>query len=137
MKRSALPITLFLVASLISCGKKKDDPTAAADWRPESASVARHITTVHGFKISPVENSHLHVVKDDAGITCTFREDVLEELGNEKALYILGWKENPETLSRFEYLFFLDALHAYLVLNAPSWDGGENPAAGMPGLSGL
>ena len=65
------------------------------------------------------------VVDQLSSYTCTFREDVFDELGGEKALFILGWEQNPQEVSRQEYLFFLEALHAYLVLNHPQWDGGE------------
>ena len=48
-----------------------------------------------------------------------------EELGGEKALFILGWEDNPQSQTRHEHLLFLEALHAYLVMNAPKRDGGE------------
>lgn len=117
----------LLAVFAVSCGEKKADPTAAADWRPEDASVARHITSVHHFVISPEPTAHLQVTKDPANgkIIGKFRDDVLVTLGGEKALYILGWDGNPHTSSRHEYLFFLEALHAYLVLNHPELDGGE------------
>lgn len=120
-----LPLLLALV--LASCSGGKGDSTAAANWLPEDASVARHITSVHHFVISPAGEAHLRVGKDpDTGkITGEFRKDVLETLGGEKALYILGLSGNPSQVSRHEYLFFLEALHAYLVLNHPEWDGGE------------
>lgn len=54
-----------------------------------------------------------------------FRKGVLETLGCEKALYVLSRDTNPRLRSRHEYLFFLDALHTYLVLNHPQWVGGE------------
>jgi len=100
-------------------------PGVPEEWRPEDASVARHITDVHGFVISPAPDSHLRVTRENGEILAEFREDVLQELGGEKALFILGWDGNPQRSSRFDYLFFLDALHAYLVLNAPKWDAGE------------
>ncbi len=121
-----LPLLLALV--LASCsGGGKTDSTAAVDWLPEDASVARHITSVHHFVIGPAEEAHLRVGKDPATgkITGEFRKDVLETLGGEKALYVLGLSGNPSEVSRHEYLFFLEALHAYLVLNHPEWDGGE------------
>ena len=125
MKQLLSLITIVLLAT-VSCSKKsKEDPTAGADWRPENASVARHITSVHGFVISPEEDSHLRVELNEKKITATFREDVIVELGGEKALFILGWEDNPQVISRHEYLFFLDALHAYLVLHAPKWSAGE------------
>ncbi|MEM1442275.1 MAG: hypothetical protein AAGF67_08035 [Verrucomicrobiota bacterium] len=115
---------LTLALSLGACGKKKN-PTASADWHPQDASVARHITDVHGFTISEEEGSHLKVEKIEKKIVATFRDDVLEELGGEKALFVFAFEQNPQTISRPEYLYFLEALHAYLVLNAPKWDGGE------------
>ncbi|MDF1849740.1 MAG: hypothetical protein P1U85_02820 [Verrucomicrobiales bacterium] len=119
-------LSLITLTLLVSCGKgEKEDSVSKSDWLPENASVAKHITDVHGFVISPAEDSHLQVTKEEKKITARFRDDVLEELGGEKALYILGWDENPFTVSRHEYLYFLEALHAYLVLNAPQWDGGE------------
>ncbi len=128
--------------SLAACSKgRKEDPTAAADWRPENASVARHISSVHHFTISPSPEAHLRVDLDpETGqIVGELRPDVFETLGGEKALYILGWDNNPHRSSRHEYLFFLEALHAYLVLNHPEWDGGEGstapPAAGVDILS--
>jgi hypothetical protein len=134
MKRLILPC---LVLFLASCsGGKKEDPTAAADWRPEDASVAKHISSVHHFMIGTEANAHLRVDKDPTTgkIIGEFRKDVLETLGGEKALFVLGWDANPQTSSRHEYLFFLEALHAYLVLNHPEWDGGEGeskvPVAG-------
>lgn len=134
-----LPAVLLLL-SLGACSKeKKADPTAAADWRPENASVARHISSVHHFKISPEPDAHLRVEKDpESGrIVGRFRDDVLETLGGEKALYILGWDANPHRASRHEYLFFLEALHAYLVLNHPEWDGGEGDSASPAELDKL
>jgi hypothetical protein len=134
MKHLLLPC---LVLFLASCsGEKKVDPTAAADWRPADATVAKHITSVHHFVISSDSGAHLRVDKDPATgkIVGEFRKDVLEILGGEKALFVLGWDANPQTSSRHEYLFFLEALHAYLVLNHPEWNGGEGetkaPAAG-------
>lgn len=129
MKRLLLPVLALLLASC--SGEKKADPTAAADWRPEDASVARHITSVHHFVIDPSPEAHLRVDRDEetGKIVGEFREDVFETLGGEKALYILGWDANPQLASRHEYLFFLEALHAYLVLHHPQWDGGE----GKPG----
>lgn len=121
-----IPLFAILVAgTLVSCSQKKEDPTAAADWLPEKASVARHITSVHGFVIENREDAHMRVEMSEKKVTCTFREDVFDELGGEKALFILGWEQNPQEVSRQEYLFFLEALHAYLVLNHPQWDGGE------------
>lgn len=120
---------LALLALLLgACSKaKKGDPTQAADWRPENASVARHITSVHHFRIAPDKGSHMQVERDaESGrVICKFRDDVLETLGGEKALFVLGWDDNPHESSRHEYLFFLEALHAFLVLNHPQWDGGE------------
>lgn len=133
MKRFLLPLAL-LSSLLFSCsGEKKEDPTAAADWRPEDASVAKHITSVHHFVISPAPESHLRVDRDPATgkIVGEFRKDVLEILGGEKALYVMGWDANPQLSSRHEYLFFLEALHAYLVLNHPEWDGGEGKVAAV------
>ena len=127
-----LPLVALLAASC--SGDKKEDPTAAADWRPEEASVARHITAVHHFVISPEPTAHLQVTRDPANgkIIGKFRDDVFEILGGEKALYILGWDGNPHSSSRHEYLFFLEALHAYLVLNHPEWDGGEGESKKTP-----
>lgn len=126
MKTYLNTLLILLTLSLFaSCGKGPDGDDTKAEWLPENASVAKHITDVHGFVISPAEDSHLQVTKEEKKITARFRDDVLKELGGEKALYILGWDENPFTVSRHEYLYFLEALHAYLVLNAPKWDGGE------------
>ncbi len=130
-----LPLFLF-----VSCSGEKTaevDPTTAADWLPENASVARHISSVHHFIISPDENAHLRVTIDPATgkIIGQFRKDVVETLGGDKALYILGWDSNPYTSARHEYLFFLDALHAYLVLNHPEWDGGEGGGDAAPATS--
>lgn len=135
--KSLLLLPLIALFAVSCSGKKKEDPTAAADWRPEDASVARHITSVHHFVISPEPTAHLQVTKEpESGkIIGKLRDDVLVTLGGEKALYILGWEGNPHTSSRHEYLFFLEALHAYLVLNHPEWDGGEGdakPAAPVP-----
>lgn len=126
-KRTFILLLPLLLASCSGEKTPKEDPTAAADWKPENASVARHITSVHHFVISPDENAHLRVTLDPASgkIVGEFRKDVAETLGGEKALYVLGWDSNPYTSARHEYLFFLDALHAYLVLNHPEWDGGE------------
>lgn len=69
-------------------------------WRVKSAACIL-------FQISPEPGAHLRVEKDpESGrivgrIVGRFRDDVLETLGGEKAL------------------------HAYLVLNHPEWDGGE------------
>lgn len=125
--KSLFPLALSLLLLASCSGGKKADPTAASDWRPENASVARHITSVHHFVIGTVAESHLRVELDPATgkVMGEFRKDVLEILGGEKALYILGWDANPHLSSRHEYLFFLEALHAYLVLNHPEWDGGE------------
>jgi len=125
MKRLLFPLFVLVFSSC--SGERKTDPTAAADWRPEDASVAKHITSVHHFTIGNSPGAHLRVDRDAATgkIVGEFRKDVLETLGGEKALYILGWDANPQTSSRHEYLFFLDALHAYLVLHHPQWDGGE------------
>lgn len=131
--KSYLPL-LLLAGFLASCsGEKKADPTASADWRPEEASVAKHITSVHHFVISTAPESHLRVDRDpETGkIVGEFRKDVLETLGGEKALYVMGWDANPQLSSRHEYLFFLEALHAYLVLNHPEWDGGEGKVAAV------
>jgi hypothetical protein len=128
MKHLFLPVLPLLALFAVSCsGEKKADPTAGADWRPEDASVARHITAVHHFVISPEPTAHLQVTRDPVNgkIVGKFRDDVFKTLGGEKALYILGWDGNPHSSSRHEYLFFLEALHAYLVLNHPEWDGGE------------
>ncbi len=132
MKHLLLPC---LVLFLASCsGGKKEDPTAAADWRPADATVAKHITSVHHFVISSDSGAHLRVDKDAATgkIVGEFRKDVLDTLGGEKALFVLGWDANPQTSSRHEYLFFLEALHAYLVLNHPEWNGGEGEAKTPP-----
>lgn len=130
-----LPLLLLVACS----GEKaaKEDPTASSDWRPENASVAKHITSVHHFKISPDEDSHLRVTIDpESGkIVGEFRKDVVETLGGAKALYILGWDANPYTSARHEYLFFLEALHAYLVLNHPEWDGGEGSGGAATSLT--
>jgi len=119
---------LAALAALSSCSGERGDSAASSEWRPERASVARHITSAHRFVISPDEEAHLRVENRDGMIHASFRDDVLEELGPERALHSFGWKGNPELVSRHEYLFFLDALHAYLVMYAPKWDGGENPA---------
>lgn len=122
----SLPLLTLCAAILSLCAcSKKEDPTKAANWLPEDASVARHITDVHGFTINGEEGAHLRVEKVDRDIVATFRDDVLEELGGEKALFVFSWETNPQTITRAEYLYFLEALHAYLVLNAPKWDGGE------------
>lgn len=126
-----IPLTLSLIAASLAFASctRKEDPTAAADWHPRDASVARHITDVHGFTINANEGAHLRVEKVDRDIVATFREDVLEELGGEKALFVFSWEQNPPEISRAEYLYFLEALHAYLVLNAPKWDGGEGASS--------
>jgi hypothetical protein len=131
MKKLPLLCTLIFAGLLGACTEKKVDPTAAADWRPEEASVAKHITSVHHFMINPSPEAHLRVDRDpESGrIVGEFRKDVLEILGGEKALYVMGWDTNPQISSRHEYLFFLEALHAYLVLNHPEWDGGESESA--------
>ena len=120
-------LTLLIVFAAFTLGacSKKEDPTNAADWHPQDASVARHITSVHGFTITGEEGSHLKVEKDERKIVATFRDDVLKELGGEKALFVFAWETNPQEISKAEYLYFLEALHAYLVINAPKWDGGE------------
>jgi len=125
-------LPLILAGVFASCsGERKEDPTAAADWRPEDASVAKHISSVHHFMINPSPEAHLRVDRDPASgkIIGEFRKDVFETLGGEKALYVMGWDTNPQLSSRHEYLFFLEALHAYLVLNHPEWDGGEKKVA--------
>jgi hypothetical protein len=123
--KALILLTLPLAAlTLTSCGNK-EDIVSKKDWHPRDASVARHITSVHGFKIADDEGSHLKVEKSEGEIIATFRDDVLEELGGDKLLFIIGWEQNPQNVSRAEYLYFLEALHAYLVLNAPKWDGGE------------
>ncbi len=132
MKR-LIPFSLAFLFFASCSGEKAPDPTESANWHPEEASVAKHITSVHHFVISTDPAAHLRVDKDPATgkIVGEFRKDVLETLGGEKALFVLGWDGNPHTSSRHEYLFFLEALHAYLVLNHPEWDGGEadpNPA---------
>lgn len=131
MKKLPLICTFLFAGLLGACTEKRGDPTAAADWRPENASVARHITSVHHFVINTSPQSHLRVDRDpESGkIVGEFRKDVLETLGGEKALYVMGWDTNPQLSSRHEYLFFLEALHAYLVLNHPEWDGGEGQSA--------
>lgn len=120
-------LTCSLIAAALTLGacSKKEDPTKAANWLPENASVARHITDVHGFTINGTDSAHLKVEKIEREIVATFRDDVLAELGGEKALFVFSWEQNPQAISRAEYLYFLEALHAYLVLNAPKWDGGE------------
>ncbi|MDF1825781.1 MAG: hypothetical protein P1U68_14130 [Verrucomicrobiales bacterium] len=120
-------ITLPLIAMALTLGAcaKKEDPSDAADWHPQDASVARHISSVHGFMITGDEGAHLKVSKEERKITCEFREDVLKDLGGEKALFVFSWETNPQEISKAEYLYFLEALHAYLVINAPKWDGGE------------
>lgn len=124
-------LTLLLIlpfALLVSCNSPIEKEEYSSDWHPQDASVARHITTVHGFTISEAEDSHLKVDREEDGsVTAKFRDDVLAELGGERAMMILGWDNNPMTTPRDEYLYFLEALHAYLVLNAPKWDGGEGP----------
>ncbi len=75
---------LAATALIVSCSsEKKEDPTAAADWRPDEASVARHITSVHHFVISSSPEAHLRVDRDaESGkIVGEFRQDVLETLG--------------------------------------------------------
>jgi len=132
MNRFALCLLTVFAALLASCSKKPtEDPTAATDWRPEEASVAKHITSVHGFVVGTSPQCHLRVDRDEASgqIVGEFRPDVLEELGGEKALFVMGWSSNPQLSSRHEYLFFLEALHAYLVLHHPQWDGGEGKVA--------
>lgn len=122
---------LFLILAAAIClsscgGKKPADPAEEADWQPGEASVARHIASVHGFTIGPAENAFLHVEKNEDGtVQAQFQDKVLEELGGQQALIVFGWAENPTTISKAEYLYFLDALHAYLVLKAPKWDGQE------------
>jgi hypothetical protein len=123
--KSLLTFPLIALALTLGACSKKEDPTNAADWHPQDASVARHISDVHGFTITGEEGAHLKVEKIDRDIVATFREDVLRELGGEKALFVFSWETNPQTISKAEYLYFLEALHAYLVLNAPKWDGGE------------
>lgn len=130
-----LPALALAVLS-VSCGGERRDPTAAADWRPERASMARHITSGHHFTIADSEEAHLRVENQEGMILATFREDVLDELDPDRALHSFGWQGNPELISRHEYLFFLEALHAYLVLYAPKWDGGENPARSGPEVAG-
>lgn len=134
MKKLPLFCILLFAGLLGACTEKKEDPTAAADWRPEDASVAKHITSVHHFVISTSPEAHLRVDRDaETGkIVGEFRKDVLETMGGEKALYVMGWDSNPQLSSRHEYLFFLEALHAYLVLNHPEWDGGEGKSADKP-----
>ena len=118
-------LTLFTVILTLGACSRKEDPTDAVDWHPQDASVARHISDVHGFTIQESDNAHLKVTRNGREITAAFRPDVLEELGGEKALFVFSWETNPQTISKPEYLYFLEALHAYLVLNAPKWDGGE------------
>lgn len=121
-----LLILSLLVATLtLGACSKKEDPTNAVDWHPQDASVARHISDVHGFMINGEEGAHLKVSKVERNIVCEFRPDVLKELGGEKALFVFSWETNPQEISKPEYLYFLEALHAYLVINAPKWDGGE------------
>jgi hypothetical protein len=128
MMRSVSPLLFILPLLMASCSsERKSDPTKDANWRPEEASVAKHITSVHHFVISTSPEAHLRVDRDpETGkVVGEFRKDVLETLGGEKALFVVGWESNPQLSSRHEYLFFLEALHAYLVLNHPQWDGGE------------
>jgi len=136
LKRLPGHAAALLALLAVSCSSERRDPTAAADWRPERASVARHITSAHQFTIAPSEEAHLRVENQEGMILATFRDDVLEELDPDRALHSFGWKGNPELISRHEYLYFLEALHAYLVLYAPKWDGGENPARQGPEVAG-
>lgn len=126
MNRATLFILLPAALLLGACMDKTKTTETSSDWHPQNASVARHITTVHGFKISEEEGSHLRVTKTDGKVVATFREDALEILGGDKALFVFGMSENSESISKSDYLYFLEALHAYLVMNAPRWDGGEN-----------
>lgn len=124
-----LALPLLAITLLFGACTEKEDPTNAVDWHPKDASVARHITSVHGFTITGDEGAHLKVSKVERTITCEFREDVLKELGGEKALFVFSWETNPQDISKPEYLYFLEALHAYLVINAPKWDGGEGASS--------
>ena len=127
MKSLICFILLVTSLALMSCGNQ--ETTSTEDWQPSNASVARHITSVHGFSIGEGEDSHLKVETIEGKIVAAFRDDVLQELGGEKVLFVLGWEQNPQMVSRAEYLYFLEALHAYLVLNSPKWDGGEGTSS--------
>ena len=129
LMKKLTPFLLLLTALFFTACGNNEKAATNENWHPQDASVARHITSVHGFTISGEEGSHLRVEKVDKTITATFRDDVLADLGGEKALFILGWEQNPQEISRAEYLYFLEALHAYLVLNAPKWDGGEGASS--------
>lgn len=119
-----LAVALASTGSLLltSCG---DSNAASAkpekEWLPEEASMARHITMVHSFPIGPEPDANLRVWKEGEIIHAEFQPEILEKLGGERVLYVLGWSGNPHMSTRSDYLFFLDALHGMLAMSAPEW----------------
>lgn len=123
---SVLALTLTTFAS---CGKRTAeadgaDDTLSASWVPEGVTMAKHISSVHDFVIGSQEDAFLKVSKtDDGKINAALRPDILEKLGGEKVMFVIGWESNPSVMSRSDYLFFLEALHGYLAFSAPEWRG--------------
>lgn len=130
-----LSLYLFLAVagsiSFTSCSKEAfarlGEPPRSKElpenWKPEEVTMAKHISGVHAFSIGPEPGSHLRVTRQENEIIAEFRPDVLEKLGSQKALFILGWESNPQTCTRSDYLFFLEGLHAMLVMSAAEWRG--------------
>ena len=117
------PLALTSCSDQLSAQTGGSGSENAQEWSPENASMARHIASVHAFSIGPEPDACLRVTRDGNLIGAELRPDVLEKLGNERALYVLGWASNPHSCSRSDYLFFLQGLHAMLAMNASEWRG--------------
>jgi hypothetical protein len=80
--------------------------------------MARHIHTAHGVLIGTNTAADVLVFKTNDMIRVVFNPQFLQRTGQD-CLTVMSFPKSEKTLSKSDYLNFLDQLHAYLTMTAP------------------
>lgn len=93
-----------------------DDDLSAADWTPESASLAIHINEAHSLTVGVSDEDSVKVSStEDGKVAIEIDAATIEKFGGEKkVLFVLDWEENPTVLTREAYLESLGGIEGLL-----------------------
>jgi hypothetical protein len=106
-------ICLMLYSTITGIQKSNKISNIKTTFSPSKVYMAKHLKLAHGITIG-IDNSYDIIAKfQDNNIKIIFTQKMLQKYGQE-CLGVLQFNNTSKTLSKKEYLTFLDMLHAYL-----------------------
>lgn len=119
MMKKILLLTICLM--MVGCVKKKTlgaPETQISDkWSPSNAFMAQHIERVHHVVFDEGFGADVDITVryEEGQVWVLFNEDILKETNNEITEY-LNFEGREQYMSQEDYIFFLNKLHAYLLM---------------------